>query len=72
MDYEIVVDFDDRAADVVKSQRYFEVLEKYDAKGIGNDKTKTSSMFVSSEKPLDVKGLAKELGDIKILSVKKS
>ena len=71
MDYEIIVDFDDKTADVVRSERYFSVMDKYNARGIGHEKTKTSSLFIPSEKRLDIGALIIDLGDIKILSVKK-
>lgn len=74
MRYEIIVDFDDSTADVVTSRTYYSVLEKYNAWGIGHEKTKTSSMFIKSEKPLDLEALANDLArdDIKILSVRKA
>jgi len=71
MNYEVRVGFDDRTADVVASKAYFYVLDKYDALGIGHEKTRTSTMFISSEKPITLEGLAGELGDIPVLSVKK-
>jgi hypothetical protein len=70
MTYEITVDFYDEDSDVGKARRYSQILNKYDARGIGHERTRTSSMFISSEKPLNLEQLAKDLGDIKILSVR--
>jgi len=47
MPYEVVVDFDDRNADVVTSRAYFSALEKYGG-GIGTGHIDgTSSIIVS-------------------------
>jgi len=72
MNYEILVDFDNETADVVTLKTYFQALEKYDATGIGHKKTKTSSIFISSKKPLNLEELSKDLGNIKIFSVRKT
>ena len=72
MNYEIFVDFDDETADVVKSRTYFQVLKKYDATGFGHGKTKTSTILISSEKPLNLEELSRDLGNIKIFSVRKN
>ena len=71
MDYKIDVGFYDDASDVGQIRTYYRALEKYDAKGIGHEKTRTSTMFLSSDKPLNIRQLTKDLEDIKILSVRK-
>lgn len=72
MRYEIDVNFDDETADVGREGVYFDVLSKYQASGIGHDKTKTSTITIRSEKPLNVEQLARDLGDIKILNVRQT
>jgi hypothetical protein len=72
MNYKILVDFDDETADVVKSRTYFQALKKYDATSIGHEKTKTSSMFISSEKPLNLEELSRDLENIGIFAVRKT
>ena len=67
--YEVEVAFDDRVADVVNQRTYFDALDKYDAVGMGHDRTGTSSMFILSEKPLSIDELTKNLGDIEILRI---
>lgn len=70
MAYEVHVDFDDERADIDTSKKYFDALRKYDAIGMGHEKTRTSSMFIESDK-LDVKELKKGLGNILVISVKR-
>ncbi len=65
---EVLVAFDDECADVVTSRRYFDMLDKYDALGIGHSDG-TSSMFLADKK--DLTCLKRGLGDIKILDVYK-
>jgi hypothetical protein len=72
MTYEVVVAFDDDTADAVTLDNYFRALRKYNARGIGNVKNQTSSMFMSSEEPLNLEELTKDLSCIKILSVRKN
>ncbi len=67
--YEIAVDFDDEVASVGDSKTYFSVLDKYDALGIGHDRSGTSTMLISSEQSLNIDELAEDLEDIKILEV---
>lgn len=69
MNYAIDVGFDDDT-DVVTSRKYYRILDKYGALGIGHEKTQTSTMFISPEKPLNLEQLASDLGDIPILSVR--
>ena len=69
MIYKIDVSFDSETVSVAKSEVYFQVLEKYDALGIGH--RHTSTMFISSRKKLNLEEVSKDLGDIPVLSVKK-
>lgn len=69
MKYEIRVDFDDCTFDLIKSRGYYQFLDRYKALGIGHERTRTSSILVSSEEPLNREQLAKDLENIKIISV---
>ena len=69
MRYEIHVELDDSCLDVVTSKTYHEFLDKYNALGVGHDRTQTSTIFLSSEKPLDLEELARDLEGIPILSI---
>lgn len=72
MHYEIEVKFDDVCASVSDRVRYFGIMDKYKATGIGHEKKGTSTLFIDSEKPLNLEQIAAEFGDIKILSVHKN
>jgi|WetSurMetagenome_2_1015567.scaffolds.fasta_scaffold86014_2 hypothetical protein len=65
MNYVIVVDFDDKTSDAAAQKTYFSMLDKYGARGIGDEDGK-SRIFVHSEKPLNLEELAKDLSGIKI------
>ena len=68
--YEIVLKFDDEIASVGEREAYSRVARKYDAVSMGHDKTRTCSMFIQTETPLNLEALAKELDDIRIISVR--
>ena len=69
--YEVFVKFDDRIASQSEQRSYFDTLEKYGALGIGHDKEGNSSLFIKSRRPLNRQVLERELGDNKILNIKK-
>jgi len=69
MTYHVRVAFDDACASVVDSRTYYATLDIYRAVGIGHEKTGNSSMFISSDQPMNRKELAKSLKGIKILSI---
>jgi hypothetical protein len=69
MRIEVTVNLDDAIADVVTLRRYYDCLDKYEALGIGHEKTGTSTMIMKSGRSLDIGELTRDLGNIEILSV---
>ena len=69
--YELRLKLDDSTADVVALGKYFAVAQKYGATCIGHEKTGTSSMFITSDRPLNLEDLAKDLEGIEILGISK-
>jgi len=71
MRYEIDVEFDDGNCALHETKAYFAFLEKYDASGIGHERTGTSTIFIKG--PLNMRQIRKDLDGIKdgirILSV---
>ena len=69
--YNVRVRFDDRTASACDAEAYSKALKKYDAVGVGHEKTGTSTIFVRSDRPINLKKLAEDLGAIKIIQVRK-
>ncbi|MEX2016884.1 MAG: hypothetical protein WD876_00215 [Candidatus Pacearchaeota archaeon] len=68
MRYQVLVNFDNYESTDEERKTYFSVLNKYHALGIGNSGNKTSTMLIDSDTPLTKDDLAKDLGDLEILS----
>lgn len=70
--YEVLVKFDDRIGGSDTHKPYFKTMDKYNAMGIGHDRTSNSSLFIETTKPLNRTGLQRELGEEnKILRISK-
>ena len=68
MSYEVLLAFDIGVTDTVTSRKYFQALEKYNATGMGHERTMTSSMFIPG--PLNIGELTRDLEGIAILSIR--
>jgi len=71
MNYRIDLNLNDEIAPMFVLSAYSRIREKYNALGIGHERTGTSTMFTSSINPKDLEKLMKELKAerIEILSV---
>jgi hypothetical protein len=67
--YVAKVGFDDRYADVVKIENYFDFMTRFNAVGIGSDRDGTSHLIFNSDKKLDKKQISKELGGLEVLTL---
>ena len=65
---EVVVDFYEDDSDMAKSEGYFRILDKYDALGIGNDKSRNSSIFIDNSRLSELKNELHNL-EIKVIKV---
>lgn len=68
MRYQLLVKFDDYKCTDEERKTYFSTLDKYHALGIGNSKSKISTMLIASNSSLTEEILAEDLKGLEILS----
>lgn len=61
--YRLLAGFDDRCEDEDICRKYLEFMEKYNAVGIGDKRTRDSELCFFSERELTQKDLEAELGE---------
>lgn len=69
INYKLDVSFDDNTAGVVESKTDYNFLTKYDAIGVGHEKTKTSTILFFLDKPLSKNILINDLENISLNSI---
>ena len=64
--YEIVVNFDDRTAGQTERKTYFDFVDKYNAAATGHERTRTSTLCITTDEVLTLERVTEELPGLKI------